>query len=527
MKKRELVVLIVQLALLRIALDLNHQFEMDLPDPSALEQTTREQESKKILDFYSHVTNPADEHSFVGHSLSTRHDVSCASRLNGIRTPCSCCAGAMTFQIAENLTDGIFQAQKEDGTGKKAASTFHDVHPSTMLGVMSIARMFGFRNNKAALNASFGTAEDGECSRHINVLWGTNGVIPRTLRYWRGGIVSMFCEIGRLRVDVGTWQQNTSEANRWAREEKLKRKAAEKRIKEVEEAAEKRIKEVQEAAEKRIKEVQVAAEKRTKEVEAEMRRAEEHLKTRDKARAWASRIHGAVAEHRAGAGGAARRLIRQKTPLNRPPARLTIGRGMPRASRSAAATDSGKLHRSTMARRRARNLVEIESIIEEAGPKHLNSAIAEFERQRRPKRELKADRTRAGSGWDHVEAKVDDRMHELHKLQGDEHKDIDEELEMSGVLREDALETLERAAEGDAPPDSLVRNDASLPGAEDLHFGYKDGTTVDLESGEMDGYETESEAGSCGSSMQGSESDSESETDIGSDYDLGGGDDGE
>ena len=159
----------------------------------------------------------------------------------------------------------------------------------------------------------------------------------------------------------------------------------------------------------------------------------------------------------------------------------------------------------------------------------LQAAIAEFERRRRPEGELKADRTRAGSGWDHVEAKVDDRMHELYKLQGDKQMDIDEELEMSGVLREEALETLERAAEGDAPPDSLVRNDASLPGAEDLHFGYKDGTTVDLESGEMDGYETESEAGSCGSSMEGSESDSESEseTDIGSDYDLGGGDDGE
>jgi hypothetical protein len=46
----------------------------------------------------------------------------------------------------------------------------------------------------------------------------------------------MYSEIVRLRADVGTWQSNAREANRKTSEEKLKRKATEKRNKELEEA---------------------------------------------------------------------------------------------------------------------------------------------------------------------------------------------------------------------------------------------------------------------------------------------------
>jgi len=143
----------------------------------------------------------------------------------------------------------------------------------------------------------------------------------------------------------------------------------------------------------------------------------------------------------------------------------------------------------------------------------LQAAIADFERRRRG--ELKADRTRTGDGWALVESKVHDKLHDLHKSQGLTRMDHDNELEMSGLLCEDTLDSLENAGEGDAPPDSLVRDGVSLPGAEDLYFGYLDGT---MESGEMEGCESESEAGPCCSSMAGSESDSDS--DIGSDYDL-------
>jgi hypothetical protein len=145
----------------------------------------------------------------------------------------------------------------------------------------------------------------------------------------------------------------------------------------------------------------------------------------------------------------------------------------------------------------------------------LQAAIAEFERLRRGP--LKADRSRAGNGWDHYQAQAADRMHQLHGSQGERAQDHDKELRMSETLREDALESLERAEEGDAPPDSLIRPDmpaSDLPGAEDSHFSYEDGTTVDVETGEADGCDCDSEKGSVCSSMTSSGSESDYDSDI-------------
>jgi hypothetical protein len=233
--------LIVQLTLLKISFDLNQKFEMDPLDSTAIEQSKQEQGSKLIDDFYSYVTNPVDANSFRNHSLATRHSESCEFRIIGTHKSCSCCAGAMTFQTADNLTNGIFLPLPPVPVGATGKTTLPkaltDISPSTMLGIFNIMQMFGFGSNKAALNASFGTGETGEGSRHGNVLWGTNGVIPRTLRYWREGIVSMYSEIVRLRADVCTWRRIASEEKLKRKEEELKRKAAEQRIKELEDAA--------------------------------------------------------------------------------------------------------------------------------------------------------------------------------------------------------------------------------------------------------------------------------------------------
>ena len=224
-----LLLLIVQLTLLKVSWDINHKLEMDPLDPSAIEQSKREQEIKLVDDFYSHVTDPAKGHTFRNHLLTTRHSESCEFRMRGISKPCSCCAGAMTFQTAEDLTNGIFRPLPP--AESPLSKTFSDVSPSTMLGIFNIAQMFGFTSNKAALNASFGSGEgaSAEGSRHGNVLWGTNGLISRTLNYWRGGIMSMYSEIVRLRADL-------IESRRIASEEKLKLKAAEQRINELEAA---------------------------------------------------------------------------------------------------------------------------------------------------------------------------------------------------------------------------------------------------------------------------------------------------
>jgi len=145
----------------------------------------------------------------------------------------------------------------------------------------------------------------------------------------------------------------------------------------------------------------------------------------------------------------------------------------------------------------------------------LEAARAEFERRRNGN--LKADRSRGGDGWNHAEAKLTDRMHLLHASQGETQHEHDKELGISETLCEDALELIEHAMEGDAPPNSLIRRDVTLPGAEDSNFSYDDGTTVDLESGEADGCESDSENGSDRSTVKSSDSESESDLEIDSD----------
>jgi hypothetical protein len=120
----------------------------------------------------------------VDHSaLKTRHCEACSFQIYGLCAPCSICAGAMTFQTAENLANGFFQTlpaplMRTSHTGKAPISkSFFDIHPSTMLGFFNIAQIFGFTRKKAGLNASFGTGQDGEGSRHCNVIWGTYGLI--------------------------------------------------------------------------------------------------------------------------------------------------------------------------------------------------------------------------------------------------------------------------------------------------------------------------------------------------------------
>ena len=148
----------------------------------------------------------------------------------------------------------------------------------------------------------------------------------------------MYSEIVRLRSDLIESRRIASEARRIASEDKLKLKAAEQRI---------------------------------NELEAALKRADKHCKTKARARAWASQVNAAVTEHGAGDDGARQRLIQQRTPLNRPPERLTTGRGAPRANRSVAATDSGNLSRSSVSRRRGWYFGSIDRIIKAAGPRHL------------------------------------------------------------------------------------------------------------------------------------------------------------
>ena len=112
--------------------------------------------------------------------------------------------------------------------------------------------MFGFGTNKAAFNAAFGTGNDGDGNRHENVLWGTNGVVLRTLAYWRVGLVSIFDHIGRLCKQITVKDQ---ESKAVAEENKVLQAAldaSETKRKAVEAATEKKEREFDERASIRV-----------------------------------------------------------------------------------------------------------------------------------------------------------------------------------------------------------------------------------------------------------------------------------
>ena len=137
----------------------------------------------------------------------------------------------MTFATAGNFVNDMLKQSGDDGKLQKHLA---DVARPSMMGLGNLATMFGFGTNKAAFNAAFGTGNDSDGNRHENVLWGTNGVVRRTLAYWRDGIVSMFNHIGRLRKQIMVKDQESkavAEENKVLRAaldaSETKRKAAE------------------------------------------------------------------------------------------------------------------------------------------------------------------------------------------------------------------------------------------------------------------------------------------------------------
>ena len=159
-----------------------------------VEQSNMMQDDKLVDEFYAYF-NGQVAYPFRDHLLKSRHLETCGFRMNGIRSSCTCCVGAMTFKTADKLVDGILQPPGIPLQGK-VQKTVTDITASTIFGLDNLRSMFGLSTNKAALNASFGTGENGEGNKHENVLWGTNGMVSRTLAYWKDGIVSMFDYIG-------------------------------------------------------------------------------------------------------------------------------------------------------------------------------------------------------------------------------------------------------------------------------------------------------------------------------------------
>jgi hypothetical protein len=195
-----------------------------------------------------------------------------------------------------------------------------------MLGIMNLGRLFGLHRAKPVLSASFGTGNTVEDrGRQNNALWGINGVVSRTFEYWRGGIMSLYGLVGRLRAEISNLREEVCKWHAMAGEEKLKRKALkekhkaeEKRLKEEHKAEEERLKEEHKAEEERLKERIKGLEERNKAVQEALKRAEGHIQTQARVRARALAIKGALEEVEASRfGGAGQRRIQQRRPRHR------------------------------------------------------------------------------------------------------------------------------------------------------------------------------------------------------------------
>ena len=70
-----------------------------------------------------------------------------------------------------------------------------------MTGIYNLRDAFGLGNAKSAVNAAFdvGNCEGGA---HQNVLFGTNGVISRTLTHWESVIRDLFDLVDKLRAEL-------------------------------------------------------------------------------------------------------------------------------------------------------------------------------------------------------------------------------------------------------------------------------------------------------------------------------------
>ena len=137
-----------------------------------VETSNAEHDGKRVDEFFQYLTGPNEEPPFRNYSIRTRHLDSCAFRLNGPLTSCSCCVGSMTFSTAANVVSGMLQ---QPGPQENVQKSLCDMVRPSMFGLTNLGqimrhKMFGLKTNKAAFNVSFGTSDDCEGNRHENVL---------------------------------------------------------------------------------------------------------------------------------------------------------------------------------------------------------------------------------------------------------------------------------------------------------------------------------------------------------------------
>ena len=127
---------------------------------------------------------------------AAQHDVHCGLQNPQTRMPCSCCKGALTFDearlVKEKLTGGRAMPNQKD-------RDFKAVPASACWGIENCKELFGLGSDKEALSAAF---EAGTDDTKRNLLFGSSGIVSRTLDHWRDLLDDAFKLIESLRAEL-------------------------------------------------------------------------------------------------------------------------------------------------------------------------------------------------------------------------------------------------------------------------------------------------------------------------------------
>jgi hypothetical protein len=122
-----------------------------------------------------------------------RHDDDCGLKKS---MPCSCCKGALTFDDARFVKEKLTDGRAEPNTKPRK---FEGVPATTCWGIENCRELFGLRSDKDALSAAF---EAGTDDNKRYFLFGSSGIVSRTLDHWRELLDDAFKLIESLRAEL-------------------------------------------------------------------------------------------------------------------------------------------------------------------------------------------------------------------------------------------------------------------------------------------------------------------------------------
>ena len=137
---------------------------------------------------------------------TAQHDANCGLKNERTRMPCSCCKGALTFDEVHHVKDKLTGQLAEPNEKER---TFKGVPASVCWGIENCRELFGCGNDKDALSAAF---EAGTGDNKNNLLFGSSGVVSRTLDHWREMLDDAYKLIESLRAELFKSRAETQKA---------------------------------------------------------------------------------------------------------------------------------------------------------------------------------------------------------------------------------------------------------------------------------------------------------------------------